>query len=54
MRALAEAHAALLGRAGVRALPVVAGQVIHPAVDEVARASGVSRVLDGSVREPAA
>jgi hypothetical protein len=40
--------------AGVRALPIVAGQVIHPEVDEVARASGVWRVLDGSVRAPAA
>jgi tetratricopeptide (TPR) repeat protein len=47
-------RAALLQRAGVRALPVVAGQVIHPEVDEVARASGVWRVLDGSVRAPAA
>jgi vacuolar-type H+-ATPase subunit I/STV1 len=47
-------RAALLQRAGVRALPIVAGQVIHPEVDEVARASGVWRVLDGSVRAPAA
>ncbi|GIV00127.1 MAG: hypothetical protein KatS3mg014_1742 [Actinomycetota bacterium] len=47
-------RAALLERTGVRALPVVAGQVIHPEVDEVARASGVWRVLDGSVRAPAA
>ncbi len=47
-------RAALLERAGVRALPIVAGQVIHPEVDEVARASGVWRVLDGAVREPAA
>ncbi|HWO70976.1 MAG TPA: hypothetical protein VNP94_09520 [Actinomycetota bacterium] len=50
----ARERAALLERAGVRALPVVAGQVIHPEVDEVARASGVWRVLDGSVRAPAA
>ncbi|HXF72812.1 MAG TPA: hypothetical protein VNO79_09425 [Actinomycetota bacterium] len=47
-------RAAVLERAGVRTFPVVAGQVIHPAVDEVARASGVWRVLDGSVREPVA
>ncbi len=47
-------RAALLERAGVRALPIVAGQVIHPEVDEVARASGVWRVLDGSARAPAA
>ncbi|HXF57687.1 MAG TPA: hypothetical protein VNO34_09005 [Actinomycetota bacterium] len=50
----ARTRAALLERAGVRALPVVAGQVIHPAIDEVARASGVWRVLDGSVSAPAA
>ena len=50
----ARERAALLERAGIRALPVVAGQVIHPEVDEVARASGVWRVLDGSVRAPAA
>ncbi|HXF71983.1 MAG TPA: hypothetical protein VNO79_05155, partial [Actinomycetota bacterium] len=47
-------RAALLERVGVRALPIVAGEVIHPDVDEVARASGVWRVLDGAVREPAA
>jgi hypothetical protein len=47
-------RAALLERAGVRALPVVAGRVMHPAVEEVARAGGVWRVLDGSVRAPAA
>jgi hypothetical protein len=47
-------RAALLERAGVRALPVVAGEVIHPAVDEVARAVGVWRVLDGTARAPAA
>ncbi len=45
-------RAALLERAGVRALPIVAGEVIHPEVDEVARATGVWRVLDGAVREP--
>lgn len=47
-------RAALLERAGVRALPIVAGEVIHPEVDEVARAAGVWRVLDGAVREPTA
>lgn len=47
-------RAILLERTGVRALPVVAGRVMHPAVEEVARAAGVWRVLDGSVRAPAA
>lgn len=45
-------RAALLSKAGVRALPVVAGRVIVPEIAEMARLSGVWQVADGKVTAP--